>query len=137
MSINFTLWEYWSAALINTVGVLLLSKGLSNSTLMETDPILFGPFGLCMIMVWGGCYYACADSAHSNPKIGLIFTLEKMIYVGMWMMWITDDTPSLDSLYQRDLFAGLFYTIYGVIDFSYALLFGYTAYKSYRHLQRT
>ena len=100
MSINFTLWVYWSAALINTVGVLFLSKGFSNSTLMETDPILFGPFGLCMIMVWGGCYYACADSASSNPKIGLIFTLEKIIYVGMWIMWITGDTPSLDSLYH-------------------------------------
>ena len=134
MQISTTQWIYWSAALVNTVGVLVLSKGLSNSTLMETDPILFGPFGLCMLMVWGGCYYACSESAPYNPKIGLIFTLEKLVYFVLWIQWINGESPPLAELYQRDLFAGLFYTIYGLIDVGYAGLFSYTAYKAYTKL---
>ena len=131
MSNRFILWVYWSAALVNTVGVLILSKGLSNQTLMKTDPLLFGPFGLCMIVVWGLCYYACAESALISPKIGLVFTLEKLMYVTMWIGWMRGDY-SLKDVYQDDLFAGVFYSIYGVIDLIYACLFLYTAYRAHQ-----
>ena len=129
--VTLTQWVYWSAAFVNTIGVLILSKGFTNSTLMEIDPTVFGPFGLCMIMIWGGCYYACSDSAPSNPKIGLIFTLEKCVYFTLWIQWINGNSTPLAEIYQKDLFAGLFYTIYGLIDAGYALMFSYTAYKAY------
>ena len=134
MQRSITQWIYWSAALVNTLGVLILSKGLNNSVLMDVDPTLFSSFGLCMIMIWGVCYYACSESAPYNPKIGLIFTLEKLVYVTMWIQWINGDTPSLEEIYERDFFAGVFYSIYGLIDAGYALLFSYTSYVAFRDL---
>ena len=131
MPLHFVQWVYWSAASINIFGVFLLSKGLSNSILMNEDPTLFSSFGLCMIMIWGGCYYACTDSARSHYEIGIIFAIEKTAYVVMWFRWVFGETTSLFDLIQQDLFAGIFYAIYGIIDFSYALLFIYIAYHVY------
>lgn len=52
-----------AAAIANISGVLIFSKGLTNTALMEADPVVMSSFGLIMIMVWGagvfgGRFYA-------------------------------------------------------------------------------
>ena len=44
-------------------------------------------------------------------------------------MWVTFISGPINwsQLYERDLFAGVFYTIYGVVDAIYMLLFLYCA----------
>ena len=115
------LYVYYSAAFVNIIGVLFFTRGLTNQTLMQTDPTLFSRFGLCMIMMWGVCYYACAQAAHHYRSISLAFALEKLIYVCMWVQFLLSPVDWAD-LYRQDLFAGLFYSIYGVVDGIYLLL---------------
>ena len=128
-STKYHLFIYYSAAFVNTVGVLFFTRGLTNQTLMETDPALFSRFGFVMIMMWGICYYACTHAAYTHRSISLSFALEKLIYVCMWVSFISGPVDWA-QLYERDLFAGVFYCIYGVIDAIYLLLFLYCAYQA-------
>ena len=123
------LFIYYSAAFVNTIGVFVLSQGLTSQALMDTDPTLFSRFGLVMIMMWGVCYYACAQAAYTHRSISVSFALEKLIYVCMWIMFILGPVD-WSQLYERDLLAGLFYSIYGVIDAIYLTLFLYCAYHA-------
>ena len=123
---QITLGTYYTAALTNTVGVLIFTKGLTNQALMSADPVLFSRFGLVMIMVWGLCYFACAQSARSEVKISLVFAIEKLAYVISWIVLLQSDFE-WGALFEQDLLAGIFYSIYGVVDGVYLLLFLYCA----------
>ena len=94
------LYIYYSAAFANTIGVLFFTKGLTNQTLMQTDPTLFSRFGLGMIMMWGVCYYACAQAAYHYRSISLAFALEKLIYVCMWILFLLSPVDWTE-LYQK------------------------------------
>ena len=96
---------------------------------MQTDPTLFSRFGLGMIMMWGVCYYACAQAAYHYRSISLAFALEKLIYVCMWILFLQSPVDWAE-LYQKDFLAALFYSIYGVVDGVYLLLFMYCAYHT-------
>ena len=122
---------YYSAAFVNTIGVLVFTRGLTNQTLIEVDPNHFSRFGLIMIMTWGVCYYACAQAARKHHAISLTFALEKLIYVLTWISFISGPV-NWSQLYDRDLFAGVFYAIYGVIDAIYMSLFLYCAMQTQR-----
>lgn len=118
---------YYSAAFVNVVGVLIFTKGLTNQTLMTTDPTLFSRFGLIMVIIWGLCYYVSRQAAKSQANISLVFALEKLVYFVSWVGFIQGPVE-WETLYQSDLLAGLFYSIYGLIDGTYMLLFIYCAY---------
>lgn len=120
---------YFSAAFVNTFGLLLLSKGLTNHTLIDTDPTLFSSFGLGMIIMWGVCYFACAHAAENWSRISLAFALEKSIYFVAWLCFIQSPID-WDLLYQQDLFAGIFYSLYGVVDGLFMCLFITCAYRA-------
>jgi len=47
----------------------------------------------------------------------------------MWVSFISGPV-NWAQLYEQDLFAGIFYSIYGVIDAIYLLLFLYCAYQA-------
>jgi hypothetical protein len=127
---KFTDWVYYSAAFVNTVGVLIFTKCLTNQDLMTTDPTLFSRFGLLMVMIWGLCYFASRQVAQSQASISLVFALEKLAYFVAWIGFIQGPVD-WERLYQSDLFAGLFYSIYGLVDGTYMLLFVYCAYGAY------
>ena len=127
MSKQRHLFIYYSAAFVNTIGVLFFTLGLTNETLMKIDPTLFSRFGLTMIMTWGVCYYACAQAAYTHRSINLTFALEKLIYVSMWVSFVSGPVDWA-QLFEQDLLAGIFYGIYGVIDATYLILFALCAY---------
>ena len=118
---------YYSAALVNTLGVLLFTKGLTNQSLMQTDPSLFSHIGIVLIMVWGLCYYACAKAAMHYSSISIVFAIEKLVYVCAWVLFV-QAAPDWSNLYAQDLLTGLFYSIYGIVDALYMMFFAYTAY---------
>ena len=113
------------AASVNILGVALFSKGLTNTALNNADPVLFSNFGLVMIMVWGLAFLAAARYAPRVPYLSLAFTVEKAVYVMCWIRWITNHRDTLPDLFAEDLFAGLFMSIYGAVDFIFMMLFAW------------
>ena len=125
-------WVFWSATLVNTLGVFTLSLGLTNDTLFEIDPVRFSRFGIVMIMMWGVVYFSTARAAAHYPMISLALALEKFIYVCSWVVWMNTKEISLSAIFERDLFAGVFYSIYGGVDLIYMGLFLWSAYLVHR-----
>ena len=110
-----------AAALMNIGGVLIFSRAFTNIAINNADPIVMSNFGLVMIAVWGLAYLAAA-AINSNIKwlVGA-FAIEKLVYVVVWMRWHLEN--SLAQLYSTDIFAGIFYSIYGLNDLVFMLLF--------------
>ncbi|MFT7681051.1 MAG: hypothetical protein ACI935_000495 [Moritella dasanensis] len=109
------------AALANIAGVLTFSKLFSNTAINEADPVVMSNFGLVMIIVWGLAYFAAAMTKGSIRLLVSVFAVEKLVYVSAWVYWLA--TNSLFTLYEADLFAGVFYTIYGLNDLVFMVFF--------------
>ncbi|WP_122033208.1 hypothetical protein [Aliivibrio sp. EL58] len=110
-----------AAALMNIVGVLTFSRFFTNSVINDFDPVVMSNFGLLMILVWGLAYLG-ASFVNSNIKwLALAFALEKLVYVIAWLVWFSGN--DIRSVYEQDLFAGFFYSIYGLNDFIFMLFF--------------
>lgn len=109
------------AALVNIGGVLIFSQLFSNTAINEADPVVMSNFGLVMIMVWGLAYFAAAMTKASIRLLVAVFAIEKLVYIAAWVYWLA--TNNLFTLYETDLFAGLFYTIYGLNDLMFMLFF--------------
>lgn len=110
-----------AAAFMNISGVLLFSRAFTNQAVNEADPIVMSNFGLLMIIVWGLAYYSAAFLKSNIAGIVGVFALEKLVYVAAWGIWVSNN--SLSAVYDTDLFAGLFYSIYGLNDFVFMVLF--------------
>ena len=52
-----------------------------------------------------------------------VFSIEKLVYVIVWLAFIT--SHSLSAIYEHDVLAGAFYTIYGANDFIFMLFFSF------------
>lgn len=114
---------FWLAGFVNIFGIVLFSKGFSNETIAQVDPIVMGNFGLLMIMLWGAAYLSIAQHWQKLPLMCLVFALEKGIYFVVWVNWILSSGDSLPAIYEQDIFAGVFYTIYGLNDAVFMLFF--------------
>lgn len=120
---KFLKYGFIGAGLSNIVGVLLFSKFFSNEAMNAANPVVMSNFGLLMIVVWGFAYIAVANSYEATPWLSAVFTIEKLIYTLTWIFWIQQNDLTL--LYTKDLFAGIFYSLYGLNDFLSMLIFGF------------
>lgn len=124
-----------AAGAVNIGGVLFFSKIFTNTSLNAADPVLMGNVGLLLIMLWGLVYIASAAIFNGGSLIGsgqqsvnikwlaAAFVLEKLVYVASWLIWLGNN--SLAALYQQDIFAGIFYSIYGPNDALFMLFFAW------------
>lgn len=112
-----------AAGMMNIGGVLVFSRAFTNEAINHADPVVMSNFGLLMIVIWG-LAYLCAATVTSQIKwlVGA-FAIEKLAYVIVWANWISDH--SLAQLYSTDLFAGAFYSIYGLNDFVFMVFFAW------------
>lgn len=110
------------AALMN-FSVLLFSRGFTNEAINDADPVVMSNFGLLMIIMWGIAYLAAANLNTNIKWLAGAFALEKLIYGVVWVNWLSAN--SLASVYEKDLFAGLFYSVYGLNDFAFMLFFAW------------
>ncbi len=117
-----------AAGLMNIGGVLLFSRVFTNEVLNQADPVVMSNFGLLMIIVWGLAYISVAKCYNKVPWLTAVFALEKLVYIVVWILWITEN--DLAALYSKDLFAGVFYSIYGLNDFVFMLFFGWLFFKT-------
>ncbi len=112
---------------MNIAGVLLFSRLFTNVAINEADPVVMSNFGLAMIAVWGMAYLAAAPISASVKWLAAAFAIEKLAYVLAWFAW--HSANSLAALFSKDLFAGVFYSIYGLNDLLFMVFFGYVFYS--------
>jgi len=119
------------AALMNVGGVLIFSRAFTNVAINRADPVVMSNFGLLMITVWGLAYLG-ASKIDSNIKwLAGAFALEKLVYGVVWIRWLSGN--SLSQLYKEDLFAGVFYSIYGANDLIFMMFFAYVFFRDASH----
>lgn len=118
------------AGLMN-FSVLVFSRGFTNEAINQADPSVMSNFGLLMIVLWGLAYIAAAKVASVNfaalKWLAAVFAIEKLVYGLVWINWHLNN--SLSELYSQDLFAGVFYGIYGLNDLLFMLFFAWVVFK--------
>ena len=123
MTSNLIRNGFIAAALMNISGVLLFSRAFTNEAINQSDPVVMSNFGLLMIMVWGLAYLGAAFVNGNVRWLAAVFAIEKLIYVVVWLLWLS--RHDLASVYEMDLFAGIFYSIYGLNDLAFMLFFAW------------
>ena len=116
-----------AAGFMNVFGVLVFSRLFSNVAINEADPAVMSNFGLLMITVWGLAYIGAATISANIKWLAGVFAVEKLVYVAVWLAG--QSSNSLTELYSKDLFAGVFYTIYGVNDAVFMLFFAWVCFS--------
>ncbi len=120
-----------AAGAMNIAGVLLFSRAFTNTAINEADPVVMSDFGLLMIVVWGLAYIGAAFINANIKWLAGAFAIQKLVYVAVWVLWLSEN--SLSALYSRDLFAGAFFSIYGVNDFLFMLFFAWVFLSRHRN----
>lgn len=116
---------YVLAGLVNVVGMGLFSRGLTNGYLGELFPEVLGRFGIVCIMLWGLAYLSVARKPQAVPMLSLVFALEKLIYVGTWIVWMSRHAEELPKIWGRDPMTATFFVIYGPNDFLFGAFFAW------------
>ena len=119
-----------AAGVVNILAVLTLSRAFTNDVIPATDPVVMSNFGLLMITVWGLVFLAVANRYRSVKWVVGAFVVEKLIYATAWFRWIT--THDVSAVYAKDLFAGVFYSVYGLNDFIFFVFFVSVFYQLHR-----
>ena len=115
------------AGLSNILGVIICSKAFTNDVMLATQPDVMGYFGLISIVLWGFAYISVSRSYNQARWLVGVFAIEKLAYVIAWLTFIT--SHSLRAVYESDVLAGIFYTIYGANDFIFMLFFSFVFLK--------
>jgi hypothetical protein len=117
-----------AAGVMNIGGVLLFSRVFTNGAIAEADPIVMSNFGLLMIAVWGLAYLGAATVDTGIKWLAGAFAIEKFFYVVAWSMWHANN--NVMDLYSKDLFAGTFFSIYGLNDLVFMLFFAWVFFSA-------
>ena len=109
------------AGLTNVLGILLFSKGFTNTRLFELYPEVFGVMGCVGVILWGLAYMSVA---YVRPRtLSLVFCLEKVVYFGTWLCWLHCRGAILPSLWAEDPLTAFFFTFYGPLDLAFGAFF--------------
>ena len=117
------------AGLLN-MSVLVFSKFFTNPVIPETDPAVMSNFGLLMIVIWGLAYISVYKNYQNVKWLVGVFAIEKFSYGFNWTNWVLNN--DLTAVYDKDLFAGLFFSVYGVNDWLFFLFFLYVFIQLFR-----
>jgi hypothetical protein len=115
------------AGILNISGVLMFSRFFTNRAIYDTDPNAMSKFGLLMIIVWGLAFIASSKKHKDLKWLVGVFAIEKLVYSIYWTFWILKN--DLIPIYQQDLMAGFFYTVYGLNDWLFFLFFTFVFFK--------
>ena len=110
------------AGLMNS-SVLVFSRFFTNPTIAEFDPVVMSNFGLLMILVWGLAYISAAKNYAKVKWLIGVFAVEKLIYGCVWINWFLNN--NIYDVYEQDMMAGIFYSIYGINDWLFFVFFSY------------
>ena len=115
------------AGLSNILGVIICSKAFTNDVMLATQPNVMGYFGLISIVLWGFAYISVCKSYNQARWLVGVFAIEKLAYFIAWLAFIRSN--SLSAIYELDVLAGVFYSIYGANDLIFMLFFSFVFLK--------
>tara|TARA_R110000868_G_scaffold339363_4_gene600103 strand:+ start:281 stop:691 length:411 start_codon:yes stop_codon:yes gene_type:complete len=118
---NKTITQGFIVSGLMNLSVLIFSRLFTNATIPEFDPVVMSNFGLLMIVVWGLAYMSIAKNYQKVKWLVGVFVIEKFIYGYVWIKWMLEN--NISDVYEEDLMAGLFYSIYGINDWIFCLFF--------------
>ena len=118
---NTTITKGFIISGLMNASVLIFSRLFTNSTIPEFDPNVMSNFGLLMILIWGLAYISVAKNYDKVKWLVGIFAIEKFIYGCVWINWILNN--NISEVYEKDLMAGVFYSIYGINDWVFFIFF--------------
>ncbi|MFT4566040.1 MAG: hypothetical protein ACJA1A_003876 [Saprospiraceae bacterium] len=118
---NETITKGFITAGLMNVSVLIFSRFFTNATIPEFDPAVMSNFGLLMILIWGLAYISVAKTYQHVKWLVAVFAVEKLIYGVVWVNWLLNN--SLSDVFEKDLMAGMFYSIYGFNDWMFCGFF--------------
>lgn len=124
---NETITKGFIISGLMNMSVLIFSRFFTNPTIPEVDPNVMSNFGLLMILMWGLAYISVAKNYHKVNWLVGIFAVEKFIYAFVWTNWILKN--NISEVYEKDLMAGMFYSIYGINDW---VFFGFFIFVFFR-----
>lgn len=127
---NTTITKGFIIAGVMNASILLFSRFFTNSTIPEFDPNVMSNFGLLMILIWGLAYMSVAKNYQKVKWLIGIFAVEKFIYGCVWVNWILNNTIS--DVYEKDIMAGAFYSIYGINDWVFFIFFLFVFLRLYK-----
>ncbi|KAK3281522.1 hypothetical protein CYMTET_10689 [Cymbomonas tetramitiformis] len=112
-------------------GLLPLNLGFTSWESIASHDEAFSWVGQVSILLWGGAYFAARNlkSGDAASDLFLLFAFEKLLYVVNFVSW--HSTHNVRALWSKafdtaqvDLhMSALFYTVYGVGDLIFCLLF--------------
>ena len=120
------------AGLVNLVGILLVTQGMTSPTIMLADPAVFSGFGVVMIMLWGLAYIGTAAVAQRAVLLPLTFAIEKAAYTLNWAFWLDTHSAQLPTILEQDWLGGVFLGAYGINDGLFGLFFAAVAIRNWR-----
>lgn len=118
------------SGVINIFAVLILSRFFTNTAISKHDPVVMSNFGLLMIILWGFAYISLARDYAKIKWIVAVFAIEKLIYGIVWINWRLQNDVS--SIFDEDIMAGIFYSIYGINDLLFFIFFSFVFIKLLR-----
>ena len=123
------------AGLVNIVGILVITGGMTRDSLALADPGVFSSFGIIAIMLWGAAYIATAPLARQSVWLPLVFALEKLVYAVNWALWRPGQDALIDQIASRDDLGAFFLQSYGLNDGLFCLFFLAVAIFNWRQPQ--
>ncbi len=127
---NNTISKGFIIAGLMNLSVLIFSRFFTNSTIPEFDSAVMSNFGLVMIVLWGLAYLSVAKNYVNVKWLVGVFVIEKFAYGFTWTKWILNNNVS--DVYEKDLMAGLFYSVYGINDWLFFAFFLFVFLRIFR-----
>lgn len=118
---NETITKLFVVSGLMNFSVLIFSRFFTNSVIPQFDPMVMSNFGLLMILVWGLAYISVSKNYDKVKWLIGIFAIEKFIYGCVWINWIFSN--NISDVYEKDAMAGMFYSTYGINDWSFFIFF--------------
>ena len=105
------------------LSVLIFSRFFTNEAIPQFDPAVMSNFGLLMIVLWGLAYISIAKKFHHVKWLVGVFAIEKLVYGYVWANWMLNN--NLSDVYEVDVMAGMFYSVYGINDWIFFVFFSF------------
>ena len=121
------------AGLVNIIGILVITRGMTSDTLANADPAVFSQFGILIIILWGLAYIATAPFATTAVLLPVVFALEKLAYTVNWVIWMGSHSGDVTNIQEGDFLGGLFLGAYGLNDGLFFLFFAAVAFRNWRN----
>jgi len=138
------------SAFVNVFGMLVATRGYTTAHLLEEQqPSVFSFPSVLLVQLWGLAFLATASRFEHNAIMCATFVAEKVrpqwrlpvlvwfrptclcvlsypqvLYTLCWLSYMSREETDLAALWRRDWLTGLFFTVYGINDFFFAVVFG-------------